>query len=200
MEVDIHAMKQSLEAEGQVVSASVERVFPSTLKISIREREPVLRLAVEGPDGRPVERIVARDGMIYKGVGYPKSTLRSLPFLQPYQHSDGSIRPLRGIDRVARLLAEARRRQPELYRTWKVVSLENYTGDPSFAGEVIEIRSSYVPRIIFSTSSDFGQQLDRLKLILEYVRARGNPSMERIDLSLRGSAAVQFTTGRISSF
>lgn len=200
MEVDIHGMKQSLEEEPQVVAASVERVFPHSLKISVKEHEPVLRIAVEGPEGKPVLRVVGRDGTIYQGIGYPKATLASLPFVEPYRHSDGRIRPLRGIDKVAGLLAAARRKQPEFYRTWKVVSLKNYSGNPTFAGEVIEVRSSYVPRIIFGASSDFGQQLDRLKVILDYVRAKGNPSMDRIDLSLRGSAAVQFSSGRISSF
>jgi len=200
MEVDIHAMKQSLEDQPQVVAASVGRVFPSSLKISVKEHEPVLRIAVQGPAGKPVQRIVARDGSIYKGIGYPKASLASLPFVEPFRHRNGSIRPLRGIDQVAELLAAARRKQPEFYRTWKVVSLKHYSGDPTLAGEVIEVRSSYVPRIIFGASSDFGRQLDRLKVILEYVRAKGNPSMDRIDLSLRGSAAVQFSSGRISSF
>lgn len=200
MEVDIHAMKQSLENEPQVVSASVERVFPHSLRITVKEREPVLRIAVEGANGRPSVHIVARDGTIYKGVGYRKDALVRLPFVQPYRHSDGGIRPMRGIDRVADLLDEARRRQPEFVKTWQVVSLEHFSGNETLAGEVIEIRSSFVPRIIFGASSDYGQQLDRLKLVLEYVRAKGNPSMKRIDLSLRGSAAVQFTSGRISSF
>lgn len=200
MEVDIHAMKQSLEDEPQVIAAAVERVFPSALKISVKEHEPVLRIAVRGTDGRPTQRVVGRDGTIYKGIGYSKATLASLPFVEPYRHGNGRIRPLRGIAQVADLLAAARRKQPEFYRTWKVVSLEHYSGNPALAGEVIEVRSTYVPRIIFGAASDFGQQLDRLKLILDYVRARGNPAMERIDLSLRGSAAVQFSSGRISSF
>jgi len=199
MEVDIHAMKQSLENEPQVISASVERVFPSSLKISIKEHEPVLRIAVQGPGGRPQRRIVARDGTIYQGIGYPKAALASLPFVEPYRHSNGNIRPLQGIDQVAALLAAARRKQPEIFRTWKVVSLKHFSGNPTLSGEVIEVRSSYVPRIIFGASSDFGRQLDRLKVILDYVRAKGNPSMERIDLSLRGSAAVQFSSGRIIS-
>jgi cell division protein FtsQ len=199
MEVDIHAMKQSLEDEAQVISASVERVFPSSLKISVKEHEPVLRIAVQGADGQPQQRIVARDGTIYKGIGYPKSALASLPFVEPYRHSNGDIRPLRGIDQVADLLAAARQKQPKFFRTWKVVSLKHFSGNPTLSGEVIEVRSSYVPRIIFGASSDFGQQLDRLKVILEFVRAKGNPSMERIDLSLRGSAAVQFSSGRIIS-
>ncbi|MFO8026232.1 MAG: FtsQ-type POTRA domain-containing protein [Opitutales bacterium] len=200
MEVDIHGMKQSLEDEPQVRSASVERVFPASLKISVKERQPVLRIAVAGPDGEPVQRIVARDGTIYEGTGYPGAALARMPFLQPYRHGDGRIRPLRGIGRVADLLTTARQQQPELYRTWKVVSLEHYSGDLSLVGEVIEVRTGYVPRIIFGASTDFGKQLDRLKVILDHVRARGNPAMERIDLSLRGSAAVQFSSGRVSSF
>ena len=200
MEIDIHAMKDSLEKEAQVLSASVERVFPSSLKISVKEREPVLRIAVQGPGGATVQRMVARDGIIYTGIGYSRAVQDELPFVQPFQHSDGSIQPMQGIGKVARLLEMARAKQPSFYRTWKVVSLQHYSGNESMAGEVIEIRSSYVPRIIFGATEDFGLQLDRLKLILEYVRARGNPSMKRIDLSLRGSAAVQFSSGRISSF
>lgn len=200
MEVDIHKMKQVLESEPQVVSASVERVFPSGLKISLKEQQPVLRIAVQGADGKPVQRIVARDGTIYKGMGYSKVTLAALPYVQPYQRADGRIQPMRGIDKVADLLESARRKQPNFYRTWKVVSLQHYSGDDALAGEVIEVRSSLVPRIIFGTSTDFGKQLDRLNLIREHVRARGNPAMKRIDLSLRGSAAVQFSSGRISSF
>ena len=200
MEVNIHAIKQSLEKEPQVVSAAIERVFPSSLKISVKEREPVLRIALQGSDGKPAQYIVARDGTIYKGVGYPKTALARLPFVQPFRHSDGRIKPMRGIDKVADLLEQARIKQPSFFRTWKVVSLEYYSGDDSLAGEVIEVRSSFVPRIIFSATADFGQQLDRLKVILDYVRTRGNPSMKRIDLSLRGSAAVQFMSGRITSF
>ena len=200
MEVDIHAMKQALENEPQVISASVERVFPSSLKISIKERQPVLRMAVQGRDGQTEQRIVARDGTIYTGVGYARSALASLPYLQPHQRSDGSIRPLRGMERVAELLAVARQQQPEFYRSWQVISLEHYSGNPSLFGEVIEVRTRAGLRIIFAAATDFGLQLDRLQVIREHVRARGNPAMERIDLSLRGSAAVQFRNGRISSF
>ena len=65
-------------------------------------------------------------------------------------------------------------------------------GVPGWSGEV--------PRIIFGSSADYGRQLDRLGYILEYVRNQGNPSIERIDLSLRGSAAVQFSSGRVGTF
>ena len=89
---------------------------------------------------------------------------------------------------------------PKLFRTWEVVSLQHYSGNLNIPGQVIEVRSTIVPRIIFGSSADYGRQLDRLSYILDYVKNQGNPSIERIDLSLRGSAAVQFSSGRVGTF
>lgn len=200
MQADIHGLKQALESEAQVKSASVERVFPSDLRIVIAERQPAMRLAIATADGSRRQRIVARDGTVYDGIGYPKATLKNLPFVQPYQNVDGSFFPLRGIERVAELLELVRNHEPKVFRTWQVVSLEHYSGDLKLPGQVIEVRSAIVPRILFSASTDFARQLDRLTYILEYVKNQGNPSIERIDLSLRGSAAVQFSSGRVGSY
>lgn len=200
MEVDIYLMKQQLEAHGQVKTASIERQFPSALKIEIKEHEPVLRMRVMGADGQPETRIVSRAGTVYKGVGYPAATLGSLPFVLPYRHPETGFQPLRGIERVAELLEDTRRTQPNFYKTWQLVSLEHYSGDPEMPGEVIEVRTTMVPRIIFGLNTDFAQQLDRLGVVLQYVQSRGNPALKRIDLSLQGSAAVQFESGRISTF
>lgn len=200
MEADIHALKAQFEAQGQVKSAAVARVFPSDLKILIEERNPSMRLAVAGEDGMQELKLVARDGTVYKGLGYPKAMLQHLPFVQPYRNPEGKYFPMRGIERVAELLDYARQNSPQLYGTWQVVSLEHYSGDLELPGQIIEVRSSWVPRIIFGANADYGQQLDRLNYILKYVQKRGNPSIERIDLSLRGSAAVQFSSGRIGTF
>ncbi len=200
MGVDLQEMKARLEAQPQVRSAAVERVFPNALKIRLREHEPVLRLAIEGPDGRTEQRIVSRAGTIYSGTGYPRATLSRLPFVAPYRYPDGSFTPLRGMDRVAELLQVARRKQPDFFRTWRVVSLEHFSGDEDLPGQVIEIRSTRIARVLFSASKDFNLQLDRLQVIFDYLARRGEPSLKRVDLSLRGSAAVQFSSGRISSF
>jgi len=200
MEVDIHAMKRQLEAHGQVKSASVERQFPNALKIELKEHEPVLRMRVMGANEQPELRIVSREGTLYKGVGYPKATLRKLPYVVPYQHPDGGIKPMRGIDKVADLLETTRRTQPNFFKTWQLVSLKHYSGDLELPGQVIEVRTSMVPRVIFGFNTDFAQQLDRLAVILNYVQSRGNPALKRIDLSLPKDAAVQFESGRISTF
>lgn len=200
MAADIHALRDRLQAEGQVKTAAVERVFPDGLRIRVTEHEPVLRLVIEDSGGRRVQRIVARDGTVYTGRGYPRQTLGGLPFLQPYRHPDGRYLPLRGIERVAELLELARQRDPRGFGGWRVVSLEHYSGVPDFPGEVIEVRSTRVPRLLFGASADFAVQLDRLDHILGYLGQQGNPSIERIDLSLRDSAAVQFSGGRAGTF
>jgi cell division septal protein FtsQ len=200
MQADIFSLKQRLETNGQVKSAMVERVFPADLRITVTERTPAMRLAVANSRAERSVRIVGDDGTVYPGIGYPKATLQRLPYVLPYQHSDGSFLPMRGIERVAELLDYARQAHPSIANDWQVISLKYYSGDLDIPGQVIEVRSINVPRILFSASSDFTVQLDRLAYIFEYVAARGNPSLKRIDLSLRGSAAVQFTSGRIGTF
>ena len=200
MEIDIHTMKQKLEAHGQVKSASIERQFPNALKIDLKEHEPVLRMRVIGANEQSEVRIISRDGNIYKGIGYPRATLNKLPFVLPYQHPEGGILPMRGIGQVAELLEETRHTQSNFYKTWKLVSLKHYSGNPELPGQVIEVRSSMVPRIIFGFNTSFAQQLDRLAVILNYVQSRGNPAIKRIDLTLPKDAAVQFESGRISTF
>ncbi|MEC8209333.1 MAG: FtsQ-type POTRA domain-containing protein [Verrucomicrobiota bacterium] len=200
MEIDIHTMKQQLEAHGQVKSASIERQFPNALKIDLKEHEPVLRIRVMDANEQTEVRIISREGTIYKGIGYTRATLNKLPFVLPYQHPEGGISPMRGIDQVAELLEETRQAQPNFYKTWKLVSLKHYSGNPELPGQVIEIRSSMVPRIIFGLNNSFAQQIDRLAVILNYVQSRGNPAIKRIDLTLPKDAAVQFESGRISTF
>ncbi len=198
MEIDIHGLKERLEAMGQVRSATVERVFPDALRIVIAERVPVLRLAVQSRDGPVKQQVVAEDGTAYKGIGYSRPVLRRLPFLRPYLHGDGSHLPLLGIPEVAALLRLAELEHPALFSTWEVVSLEHYSGDPGLPGQVIEVRTKLVPRILFGAGKDFGLQLNRLVHILKKVKESGNPSMERIDLSLRGLAAVQFSSKQVN--
>ena len=200
MEIDIHTMKKQLEAHGQVKSASIERQFPNVLRINIKEHEPVLRMRVMGANEQSEVRIISREGIIYKGVSYPKATLNKLPYVLPYQHPEGGISPMRGIDKVADLLEETRRTQSNFYKTWKLVSLKHYSGNPELRGQVIEVRTSIVPRIIFGFNTSFAQQLDRLAVILSYVQSRGNPAIKRIDLTLPKDAAVQFESGHISTF
>lgn len=200
MEADIFALKEKLEESGQVMVASVKRVFPSSLRIDIIERKPVMRLIVADSEGKRRLRLVARDGVVYKGVGYSADALKQLPYLQPHRQADGSYFPLSGIETVVALLDVVHDTRPKLYATWQVVSLQYYNGKSGMPGQVIEIRSTIVPKIIFGVSKDFALQLDRLLYILDYFEKNGDPSLKKIDLSLRGAAAVQLSSGRAQVF
>ena len=200
MEIDIFALKTRLERNSQVKSASVERVFPSGLRIDITEREPVMRLLTVDSNGKRSLRLVARDGIVYRGIDYSITALKQLPYLQPYQHADGSYLPLRGMEPVVKLLDLTRSVQPKLFNTWQVVSLQYYNGRTGLPGQVIEVRSTIVPKIVFGVSKDAALQLDRLAYILNYFEKNGDPSLKRIDLSLRGAAAVQLSSRRAQDF
>lgn len=200
MEVDIFSLKSKLEEHSQVKSASVERVFPSDLRIDITEREPVMRLLTVDSSGKRSLRLVARDGVVYHGYGYSATALKQLPYLQPYRHADGSYLPLLGMEPVVELLDLTRSVQPKLFNTWQVVSLQYYNGRTGLPGQVIEVRSTIVPKIVFGISKDAALQLDRLVYILDYFEKNGDPSLKRIDLSLRGAAAVQLSSGRAQVF
>lgn len=207
-EADIHLIKTKLEAVEQVYAATVERVFPDALRIEIEEQYPIMRLVIMGPDQRRQLRIVSRNGTIYSGVGYTKSALLKLPFLSPYFDSQGQYKPLRGIEHVAQLLESCQREYPEEYRQWQVISLEDYTGNLDLPGERIEVRAAQrlaenaaplKTRLVFSATTDFKTQLDRLRHIRE-VGASLKDHLMSADLSLRDAAAVQFQSGRTSLY
>ena len=200
MDVNIFALKRQLEESVQVETASIERVFPSSLRIDIKERKPVMRLLTTDSLGKRRLRLVARDGIVYKGTGYSAAELKQLPYLQPHQHADGSYLPISGIEPVVALMDLVRDTQPKLFNTWQVVSLQYYNGRTGLPGQVIEVRSTIVPKIVFAVSKDAALQLDRLVYILDYFEKNGDPLLKRIDLSLRGAAAVQLSSGRAQIF
>jgi hypothetical protein len=79
-----------------------------------------------------------------------------------------------------------------------VVLLTHYSGEVDLPGEVIEVRSKRdgkTVRLVFGAAHDFKLQLDRLRHIREVARSLRD-ALERVDLSLRDAAAVQFKSGR----
>jgi cell division septal protein FtsQ len=198
IEVDIHGIKTKLEAVGQVASASVQRELPDTLRIRLVEHKPVLRLVIENVLGQKELKLVSRNGTVFSGIDQELKQLRTLPYLGPHRYPDGSYLPLRGIEKVAQLLDICREDYPEEYALWDVVLLTHYSGEAGLPGEVIELRAEegdQTARLIFGGSLDFKMQLDRLRHIREVAQGLGD-RLQRVDLSLRDAAAVQFRSGR----
>ena len=186
MQLDIMSIRSELEAEQQVKEVTVRREFPSTLVVEMKEKQPILVLRLRAKDNGVQDWMVAGDGSLYQGVGYPSSSLSLLPSLAIHPsllrlNSDGEgYCKLEGIPRIAPLLNLARKDYPELYRDWRVVSYER--PDQSDPGAHVLVRSGKVRSIRFAPR-DYGAQMQRLKYLLRQPDFRMKSSIESVDLS-----------------
>ncbi len=181
IELDLHKLQARLADGGQVKTATVAKKFPATLLVTLTERSPVARLRAE--TGR--DFLVARDGVVYAGTGYGATMLETLPWLDGVKlvrRGDG-FAPLTRMDVVADLLDHSRKETPQLYQTWKVVDLSRLDSDAE-----IEVRSSEIPRIIFSTELNFFTQLSRL----DYARDQPGPPLKMINVGLGPQVVVTY--------
>lgn len=181
MELDLYALRGRLLASGQVSAAVLMREFPSTLKVVLEERSPVVRLKARLNGPELSDLLVARDGTVFAGEGIAEATLGALPWLGGVRllREGQGFAPLTGLDRVADLLSTARGYTPQLLATWRVVSLERLGRD----GEIV-VQSSLVPEIVFGTREDFFSQLARLDLIVEQMRRQPLQPVRSINLAV----------------
>lgn len=181
MELDLYALRARLMASGQVASAVLTREFPDTLRVVLAERSPIVRLKAQLGSDAPREFLVARDGTVFIGEGYPSETTDSLPWLGGIRlvREGSGFLPLSGVDRVSDLLATALAHAPRQYATWRIISLGRLATD----GEIV-VQSSEVGEIIFGTREDFYPQIARLDLILEQTAARPDQPLDRVNLAV----------------
>jgi hypothetical protein len=186
MELDIDEMQESLMSEDQISYARVSRGFPDTLRIEIKERDPILVLRLGSKTGGFEDWLVSSDGTLYLGTAYPRTTLSLLPSLSVdssllrLKKTGTGYERLEGIPPVAPLLDLVRREYPAIYRDWQVVSYErpNET-DP---GAHVRIRSGRVRSLRFSPGN-YAVQMRRLHYLLLEPKLRASPVIDSIDLS-----------------
>jgi len=191
LQTDIFSLRESIEAHPQVAKCVIQRKFPSTLFIKIREHVPVLRLRVRDDAGQPDTLFVAEDGTIFPGLGRPDSETRRMPFLtgvKLIERPDGYA-PVPGFRTVSSLIDTAKAGFPGVFREWRIVDLSLYDPDPAASFSAIRVRSTGVKEILFGTA-DFAAQLLRLKDILTVTRRRGVEKLERVDLRFDDSVPV----------
>jgi hypothetical protein len=190
MNLDLAALERRLLASGQVQTVVLRRNFAdNSLAVAVQERVPVARLMVQVGGESPRLRLVARDGVVYEGVGYEPVTLDRLPWLDGVRlrrTAKNSFEPLAGMERTAELLQTARVLIPDLVAGWRVVSLARYASD-----QEIIVRSAMVPEIVFDVRDEFPRQLARLDYIVDFLRSKGAPPLQRIDLALGGQVPVE---------
>lgn len=200
MKINIFEIKALIESYDQIIQAEVSREFPDTLKIKLKEAKPIFKLNTVVNETDMVLKLVSVTGDVYEGEGYPIEFIKSLPYLIPYRHPNQKYLPIKGLEVVSSLLDLINKSNLKDRIPIITVSLKSFSGDPDFPGQIIEFKSLKIPRILFSAYDDFYIQIDRLNHILSYLNGLGNPDVVRIDLSLKGSAAVQLKNGKIDLF
>ena len=185
MELDLYALQARLLESGQVRSAVLTRKFPDTLGVVIEERSPVIRVRAQVGGAVAKDLLVARDGVVYDGVGYDAGLIATLPYLAdvPLKLARGHFQPVEGMDKVAELLGTAHANIPALYNGWQVVSLARFAMD----GEII-VHSREVKEITFGTrESDFFRQVAQLDLIIEEGHVQADHPAVSVNLAVGGA-------------
>jgi cell division protein FtsQ len=190
MSLDLAARERRLLASGQVQSVVIRRRFAdNSLVVGVQERVPVARMMVQADGEPPRMQLVARDGVVYEGVGYEPAALDRMPWLDGVRLRRSpkfGIEPIAGMERTAQLLQTAQSMVPELFADWHVVSLARMVSDKE-----IMVRSTVIPEIVFDVEGEFPRQLARLNYIVDYLHTQGTPPLQRIDLAVGGQVPVE---------
>ena len=180
LKLDLDELCRRVLAHKQVIHASVVRDFPATLVVRVTERSPVARvMADEG--GEQQMLFVARDGVVFPGVGFDADMIETLPWLGGVKlvRSEKGFLPIAGMATVTELLAKAKLQAEHLYLTWHIVSLDRLESDGT-----IEVRTKQdALRVRFSTQQDFFRQLARLDFVIDETQRRTGRSASSIDLT-----------------
>ena len=159
MSLDLVALERRLLGSGQAQSVVLRRRFAdNSLVVAVQERAPVARLMAQVDGEAPRLRLVARDGVVYEGVGYEPAALDRLPWLDGVRlrrSAKSGIEPIAEMERTAQLLQTAESLVPKLFSGWQVVSLA------------------------------------RLDYIVDFLKTKGAPPMQRIDLALGDQVPVE---------
>jgi hypothetical protein len=192
--VDVFALRARLLSLLQVRDASVERVLPGTLRISVTERKPWLRVATADGQGGYEIYLVARDGTVFAGQDFPEQILNQLPWMSGLalqRTRDGGFQPVPGMDQVSDLLFAARAHVPKIAAQWTVVDLSQFDPRPTtpLHGSVIKIQSGNLGILTFAPT-DFETQIHRLSFMADQLEAKPM-LLHGLDFSLSNQVIVQ---------
>jgi len=196
MELDLLRLQSDLLADGQIRTAVLTRKFPDTLVASVQERSPVGRLRVADAYGVAGDYLVARDGVIFSGANFAPTLTSALPWLDGVKlHRAGSgFIPVAGMETVADLFATAQANVPQLYRNWRILSLERLAED----GEIV-VKTADGMQIVFGMRDDFFKQVALLDSVLAEMRSQPQRAIATIDLTFgKRQVPVSFVPMEVS--
>jgi len=183
MELDLAKLQAKILANSQVRTAVLTKSFPDKLTVAVVERTPIARLKAQLHAGELRDYLVARDGMLFDGIGYDEGQRATLPWLDlgdaKLTRRGEGFAPIEGMVVVADLLAKAKAEAEHLYSTFRVVSVTRLATD-----DEIEVRTSEMTQVIFSTRDDFFRQLAKLDRVRDEFRPTRELPLAKVDLSL----------------
>jgi len=190
--LDVFALRDRLLSSLQVREAAVERVLPGTLRVSVKERKPWLRVATSDGAGGLRILLVARDGTVFAGQDYPDTLLNQLPWMAGmalHRAKGGGFQPVPGMELVSDLLFAARTHAPKIAAQWTVVNLQQFDPRPAAPQSLIKVQSGNLGELTFATT-DFDTQVRRLGFVAEQLDAKPM-LLHGLDLSVPNQVIVQ---------
>ncbi|MDR2372212.1 MAG: FtsQ-type POTRA domain-containing protein [Puniceicoccales bacterium] len=192
MEIDIFTIKRNIEQCSQIKEAHIERQFPDTIKVTLKERIPILRILVrDGQSHR--EMFVDGEGVVFSCENIAEIERKMMPFLGGTtlkRMGDGRYEKVETLGKVCELLMLAKTKYWPIYAQMEVISIEKLR-KKNVPWSKINVRCHCASTVIFK-DSDFDEQLKRLSFILSTQKVRNNLPVERIDLSFGKDAVINF--------
>lgn len=186
-DVNIFAVKSSLESLTQVKSAKVERIHPDTLRIELEEHKPMAKFSTK-VDYADRVYLMSPEGVFFEPVCVNPEFVARLPSLERANPEfDGAVPKRYGNARILREFFAYAQAAGEL-ENWKEVDVSDAA---KITMPLLKVRTRDGTLIVFSPK-DYAKQFDRLEYILRYSREKGLNGIERIDLSLKGRADVKY--------
>lgn len=188
-------IKELLEEEPQVREVIVTRAADESISVKLSERTPVARLQARLPDGTVETRLVASDGVLFRGVNVGQMTFANLPLLEGVKTKTGGVPErvyIEGFKPVADFLTLARERHVTLYRDWVRVSLRDYPGRPDAPGALIRVK----PRL--NTQAPDSAAI--VEILFSPTRERYAVELSNLDFSMRQGVAMKLREADRSRF
>ncbi len=184
-DVNIFAVKNALENLTQIKSATVERVYPDKLRVTINEHKPIAK-AIAEIDMRTVLYLISPEGVFYEPICLNESYVKNLPQITGYNLKFNGRTPqnLKCADKIMEFLAYSQSKRP--MDSWGYINVKELES----VVPLISATTKEGIKIIFAPK-DYPKQFDRLEYVLRYSKENKLQDIKQIDLSLKERADVK---------
>ncbi len=188
LSVDIAGVQKALLNNPQILEATVIRQFPSTLKITLRERSPIARIRLK-QDGKVQTYYVAHDGQFFTSAQYKAPA--TLPYLSglAVRPVNGQLPALPGALTLAEILDGMKTDFPNLYVQLSQIDLSEWIF-PICPQTSVVLQTRSNTKIRFGPEN-ISQELARLRETLQLLATeKQTVNKKMIDLTYPDKVAV----------